>query len=159
MAAGESAEGWQPPTLPLPKKEAMFLSRRRQEAASAAGRGERGSTMIEVLLAMVIVSIALAGVAGVLGSNLRVNARSQDLTSGSRFLQEVLASVDAQNYDALLAMNGNSFYDTGASGNARFRVELSTAVAAIDMVSIGAVLRDQRTGREIARVASYRSKR
>jgi Tfp pilus assembly protein PilV len=135
----------------------MFPWRRRQtEVAEGCARG---STRIGFLLAMVIVAIALAGVAGVLGSNLRVNARSQHLTSGSRFLQEVLASVDAQNYDALLAMNGNAFYDTGSSGNARFRVDLNTAVAAVDMVSIGAVLRDQRTGREISRVASFRSKR
>ena len=143
----------------MPKKAAMSDARRELPAAGPGRARERGSTMIEVLLAMVVVSIALAGVAGVLGSNLRVNAHSQELTSGSRFMQEVLASVDAQSYDALLAMNGNTFYDTGAVGNARFRVELTTAVSGIDMVSIQTVLRDQRTGHEISRVASFRSRR
>jgi Tfp pilus assembly protein PilV len=137
----------------------MFRTRQDLPAGGHGRARERGSSMIEALLAMVIVSIALAGVAGVLGSNLKVNAHSQDLTTGSRFLQEVLASVDAQTYDALLAMNGNTFYDTGAAGNARFRVELTTAVSAVDMISIAAVLKDQRSGRELSRVASFRSKR
>jgi Tfp pilus assembly protein PilV len=137
----------------------MFRTGRDLPAVGHGRARERGSSMSEALLAMVIVSIALAGVAGVLGSNLKVNAHSQDLTSGARSLREVLASVDAQTYDALLAMNGNTFYDTRAAGNARFRVELTTAVAAVDMISIAAVLKDQRTGRELSRVASFRSRR
>lgn len=120
---------------------------------------EAGASFLEVLLAMVLVAIALASVAGSIGSNLKANARSQTITHGSRFLQEVLASIDMQTYDALLTMNGNIFYDTGVASSARLRVDYTAATIAVDLIEVTAVLRDQRTGRELTRVGLLRSRR
>ncbi len=126
----------------------------------ASGRtDEQGISLLEVLLAMVMIAVGLAAVAGVFGASLRSSTRSKELSQSARFLERVMAAVNAQSYDALLAMNGNVIYDGAKAEQSRFQAELSTRIAGVGMTEVVVVLRDHRDGREQARIGTLRSQR
>lgn len=65
--------------------------------------GKRGFTLIEVLIAMTILSIGILGVAGLAGTVIRSSGYSQALTQATNIAQEkleALVSVDFSNIQA-----------------------------------------------------------
>lgn len=121
-------------------------------------RQDAGVSLVEVLLAMVMVAVGLSAVAGVFGASIKTGVRSKELSESARFLERVMASVNAQSYDALLAMNGNVIYDEADAAQSRFEAELSTKVAGVSLTEVVIVLRDRRDGREQGRIGTYRSR-
>jgi len=122
-------------------------------------RTEGGNALIEVSMAMVLLAVSLTAAAGVLGSSLSTSSKSRQLNRGARFLEEVMSSVEAQSYDALLAMNGNTFFDGATAGQSMHRIELASAQASAGLIQVVLVLRNQTSGAELARVATMRSQR
>lgn len=125
----------------------------------ARSKAEGGNALIEISMAMVLLGVSLTAAAGVLGSSLSTSNRSRELNRGARFLEEVLSSVQAQSYDALLAMNGNTFFDSATPAQSMHRIELATTQASAGLIEVVLVLRHQTSGAELARIATVRSKR
>lgn len=131
-----------------------------QEPNARARRdAQQGVSLLEVLLAMVLLSVGLAAVAGVFGATARTSDRSREMTRSTRFLEQVMASIEAQSYDAVLAMNGNTFRDGKDDASSLYTAKLSTTVAGVGLAQVAVVLTDLRTGREQARIGTYRSMR
>lgn len=110
-------------------------------------------------MAVILMAISLTAAAGVLGSSLTTGMRSQQINHGARFLEGVLSSLEAQPYDALLAMNGNVFYDNGTATRSQHRIELTTSVVGIGLIQLDLVMRQQAGGAEVAHIATLRSQR
>ena len=119
----------------------------------------RGFTLIEAVVVVVILAVIVLAVGASLTSSLSSTRRSSEMNHAARFLEETISSLDAQDYDALLAMNGNQIYDQPLAKDARYRIDLSVTVDAIDLLRVSGQLVDARTGRELTRVITYRSRR
>jgi Tfp pilus assembly protein PilV len=120
---------------------------------------QNGNLLIEVALAMVLLSVSLTAVASVLGSSLKASTQSKQLNHGARFLEAVLSSLDEQSNAALLAMNGNVFYERGTAAQSAHRIDLAATRSGIDGVDVVIVMRRHPTGEEVARVGTYRASR
>jgi Tfp pilus assembly protein PilV len=118
---------------------------------------ERGNLMLEVAAATVLLAISLTGAAGMIGAGLTTSSASRKVNQGARFLESVLAGIEAQPPAALLAMNGNLFHDRGTPAQSVFRVELQTTRGGIGRIEVVLVLSLAKTGAEVARVATVRS--
>lgn len=118
-----------------------------------------GFSLLEVLLATVLMAVALSAIAGSFTGSVHATSKSRELSQATRFVREVMASVDQQPYSDLLALNGDVYYDPPNQTIARFSVDLSVAVADIGLLELSAVLRDHRTGTELSRVVTHRSAR
>jgi hypothetical protein len=124
-----------------------------------AGNAQSGSFIVEAALATVLLAVSLFAVASTMSSSLATTARSKQINHGARFLEAVLASLEEQELDALLAMSGNVFHDRATPALASNRVELTTNRIGVDRVELLLVLREQRSGHETARIATVRSRR
>ena len=119
----------------------------------------RGLTVIEVTLALAILCAAVAASGSAFLSNLAAVRSARRANEGALFLETILQDLSAQPYDALLAFDGNTFYDRVSEDKSDYRVRLSVFASAVDLEQIRAVLSDLRTGREIGRVLTQRSRR
>lgn len=122
-------------------------------------QSERGSALIEVGIAIALLATGLTAVAGVLGTSMTNSARSQQMNTGTRFLEGVLSSLDAQDNAAVLAMNGNAFFDRGTQAQSSHRVQLTATRVGLSGVNVVLVLTRLDTGVEVARVATFRAER
>jgi Tfp pilus assembly protein PilV len=118
-----------------------------------------GFAFLEALMAAVLLAIAVLAVAGAFSSNLEATQQARRTASASRFLEQTMAAIDAQPYDNLLAMHGNVFYSSPQPADARFRVTLSVEQTGVATVKLVAVEHERGTGRELARLATYRTRR
>jgi Tfp pilus assembly protein PilV len=122
-------------------------------------QSERGSVLIEVGIAIALLATGLTAVVGVLGTSMTNSARSQQINTGTRFLEGVLSSLDAQDNAAVLAMNGNTFFDRGTQAQSSHRVQLTATRVGISGVNVVLVLSRLDNGAEVARVATFRADR
>ena len=120
---------------------------------------ERGSVLIEVGIAIALLATGLTAVAGVLGTSMQNGARSQQINTGTRFLEGVLSSLDAQDNSAVLAMNGNAFFDRGTQEQSSHRVNLTATRVGLSGINVVLVLTRLDTGVEVARIATFRADR
>jgi type IV pilus modification protein PilV len=72
-------------------------------ATRTARRGERGFTLIEVLVALLITIIGLAGVLMMQASSSRANRQNAEFTHASMIAEETLESARGTNITTLLA--------------------------------------------------------
>ena len=68
-------------------------------------RGERGFTLIEVLIALLITIVGLAGVLMMQASSSRANRQNAEFTHASMIAEETLEGARGMNIDTLLANN------------------------------------------------------
>ncbi len=122
-------------------------------------QGRAGFTMVEVMVSAALLGILCMGLVGAFSSNFKAVSTSKNIVDGAAFLSTVMDSLEGQNYNALLAMNGNTFYDQAQVKDSRFRVDLTVSNVAVDLLMIRAVLTDLRANHELSRVVTYRSKR
>jgi len=122
-------------------------------------KAEKGSMLIEVGIAVALLATGLTAVAGVLGTSMQNTTRSQQANTGARFLEGVLSSLDAQDNAAVLAMNGNVFFDRGTAAQSSHRVQVTATRVGISGVDVTLTLTRIDNGREVARVASFRAER
>jgi hypothetical protein len=86
-------------------------------------------------------------------------ARSQQINTGTRFLEGVLSSLDAQDNSAVLAMNGNAFFDRGTQAQSSHRVHLTATRVGLSGINVVLALTRLDTGVEVARIATFRADR
>lgn len=84
-------------------KQAMPLQKIRRNAARAAGdtRRESGMTLIELVIAIVVISVGLAGVLTVYSTTVKQSADPMIRKQMISIAEEMLAEVTTQSYDAL----------------------------------------------------------
>ena len=110
-------------------------------------------------MAMVLVAIAALASASAFSRNLQVIEQAKTTTTATLFLDTVLEDLHAQNYDSLLALNGNRIFDQATEASSQFSADLTVTQIAVDLIQVRAVLEDLQRGREIARVSTLRSRR
>lgn len=130
---------------------------RRTGKTENRGRSRVGLTLLEVTLAMAVVSVVLLGAAAAFSGNLRAVDQATRMTSGTVLLETVLEDLSAQSFEATLALNGNQFFDGPDAASSEFGVDLTVFQAEVDLLQIRAVLTDLQTGREVGRVTTLRS--
>lgn len=84
-------------------KQAMHLQKIRRNAACGAGnaRRESGMTLIELVIAIVIISVGLAGVLTVYSTTVKQSADPMIRKQMISIAEEMLAEVTTQSYEAL----------------------------------------------------------
>lgn len=120
---------------------------------------EKGSMLIEVGIAIALLATGLTAVAGVLGTSMQNTSRSQQINTGTRFLEGVLSSLDAQDNAAVLAMNGNVFFDRGTAAQSSHRVQLTATRVGISGIDVTLALSRLDNGLEVARIGTFRADR
>ena len=118
-----------------------------------------GLTVLEVTIALTIVSTVLVASAGAFMSSVSSARNAQRQSMGTVFLQTVMEDLAAQPYDNLLAFNGNTIFDQPTAAASNYSVVITVFVAAVDIQQIQCVMTDRRTNREIGRVSTMRSRR
>lgn len=129
-----------------------------QEAAPR-GRTQSGFTTVEALIGALILTVSFLAVAGAFSTNLIGVGRAKSTQMAAAFLDATLDSVRGQSYDAVLAMNGNTFYDQLPAARSRFHTRLVVSTASPNLLQIDATLVDAKSGGIMTRVTTYRSKR
>ncbi len=120
---------------------------------------ERGTTLIEIALAAAILTFALVGVASAFGSNASAVGEARGLTKATQFLEEIFDSVVAQSFDDVDSLNGNVLFDRLPSSQARYRIRVTVSQMSVDLKQVRLVLLDNRTGNQITKLVTYRSRR
>ncbi len=132
--------------------------RARSPAQRRVSRAKSGFSLLEVMIALAIVSTVLMASAGAFLTSLKGVHSARQNTRASVFLQTVLEDVSAQPYDTLPTFNGNHFYDQAAQAQSKYSVTLNVFLTAVDLQQITAVLTDLKTNKVIGRVSTYRSR-
>ncbi len=120
---------------------------------------KRGFTLIEVVVSASLMSVFFLAMAGTFTSNFMAVEKARNLTNAASFLETTMENLHGQGYDQLLAMNGDVFYNGNGPGDSLFSAQLTVSPVSIGLVKVKLVLRELRTGREITRIVTYRSKR
>ena len=71
-----------------------------------------GMTLIEVTIAMVIVSTVLMASAGAFTSSLTATDQARRTTQAAIFLETAMEDISAQRYTNLLSLNGNQIFES-----------------------------------------------
>ena len=117
---------------------------------------QAGFTLLEVVISSAVLAIALMAATAAFSSNLVATEEAKRLTNGSIFLSTVTEDVLAQDFDNLLALNGNQIVDGGNLDVSEYSVDLTVFLAGLDLIQVQAVLTDLQTGREIGRLGTLR---
>lgn len=124
-----------------------------------ARRGAAGLTILETVIAMAILFTALLASAQTMARSISVVNDAQRMNRASIFLETVMEDLAGQPYANLLAFDGNRINERATAAASMYAVELTVFQAAVDLVQVQAVLRDQRTNRELGRATTLRSRR
>lgn len=115
-------------------------------------------SVLEVTIAIAIVSMILLSSASAFLGSLRGARQARDTSSGALFLQTVMEDLAAQPWASLTTFNGDQIYDQTTPARSNYRVDLSVFLASVDLVQIRAIVRDARTNREIGRLTTLRDR-
>lgn len=132
----------------------------RTRLVSRARRTSRaGLSIVEVTIALAIVTTVLSASSGALLTNFAAVRTADGLSSGSLFMETVLEDLSAQPYEDLLTFDGNRVFDQETEERSRFAVTLSIFESEVGLLQISALLTDLRRDRELGRVVTFRSSR
>ncbi len=131
----------------------------RLRIGAARRRGRRGLSVIEVVVALTLVSGVMLGASAGFSGSLAAVDRAHDLHDARTHLATVLEDVAAQPYDNLLALNGNQVLSGATLASSAFVTDLTVFQAQVDLLQIRAVVSDRRTGQQLASVTTLRSRR
>jgi uncharacterized protein (TIGR02598 family) len=73
------------------------------------GRAEGGFSLLEVMIAMAVLAIAMAGILGLLLVTHQHNQSASETTMAYKACQEVMEQLQGMTYDEVLAQNGVTF--------------------------------------------------
>jgi hypothetical protein len=111
------------------------------------------------------VSVRLAGVASRLlaalsayGSTIRSSESARGTSAAAVFLESTFENLQAQGFDALLAMNGNRFFNGADEAHSSMAIDLVAFTAGVNLLQYETTLVDLRTDRTIGRLATLRSR-
>lgn len=118
-----------------------------------------GFTVLEVTIALLIVSTVLVSLTGAFLSSAEAVHSAQGTNRGTVFLQSVMEDLSAQPFDALPSFNGNHVIDHDTQQHSNWSVDLTVFPVGVDLEQVDATLTDLRTARVITRVTTLRSRR
>lgn len=115
--------------------------------------------MLEVTIALTIVSTLLMASAGAFLSSISAVNAAQRRSVATVFLATVMEDLSAQTYADLPTFNGNRIYDKPTAAASNYAVDLTVFLTAVDLQQVQAVLTDLRTNREVGRLTTLRARR
>jgi len=119
----------------------------------------RGFTVLEVGIALLILSTVLISLTGSFLPKAQVSQPAKDTSPAALFLQSVMEDLAKQPYDALPSFNGNRILDQETQKRSRWSVSLSVFQAGVDLEQVDATLVDLHTARVLAHLSTLRSRR
>jgi type II secretory pathway pseudopilin PulG len=122
-------------------------------------RAERGSTFMEIVIAVAILSFSLTVIAGAFGTNLKAVDRAKKTNRAAHFVEETLDSLAETAFDDLKALNGNIIYNGSTAADSLYRIDLSVSESTVDLLTIRLLLRNVRDASIVSRFVLNRSKR
>ena len=122
-------------------------------------KGRAGMTVLEVTIALTIVSTVLLASAGAFMSSLVAVNTAQRTSRATVFLETVMENLSAQAYDDLITFNGNRVYDQATAGASNYEADITVFLSAVDLLQVQVVLLDTRSGEEIGRLTTLRCRR
>ena len=126
---------------------------------TGAGQRRAGMSLIEVTLAMSVVATVLLASSLAFTSSLTAVGRAERTTDAAVYLETVMQNLTAQDFDNLLAMNGNQFFDGANLAASQFTVDLTVFNLQANLLQVEGVLSERRTNRVLGQVTTYRSRR
>lgn len=120
---------------------------------------QRGLTLVEVMLASVVVTILVLGAAAAFSETVGGARAARSLTSGVLFLETVSENLGAVAPGSLLALHGNQTFDGPDAGRSQYRVDLSVFEVAPALLQLELALVELGTGRQLGTVVTQRSTR
>ena len=142
-----------PDPISLPDRESNTLP----SGDGRRSRGNSGLTLIEVMFAIVVVSILMLATTAAFTSTMKGMRHADATTRASIFLQSTMEDLSAQSYAALLAMNGNTFYDDGVEADSNYEIDLAVFQSAVGLLQVSVSLSVVGDDRELARITTLRS--
>lgn len=118
-----------------------------------------GLSLIEVVIAMTIMTTALLSSTAAFSSSLHAVENARRLDQGTVFLETIMEDLSAQPYANLLALNGNQFFNGTTLAASPFTVDLTVFLSQVDLLQVEALLTDTRSNRVVGRVTVLRSRR
>lgn len=125
----------------------------------AARKSVQGLTLIEVMLASVVVTILIVGAAAAFSETVGGARMARSLTSGVLFLETVSENVGAQPRANLLALHGNQSFDGPDAARSAYRVDVSVFEVQTELLQVELALFELASGNRLGTVASQRSLR
>jgi type II secretory pathway pseudopilin PulG len=116
-------------------------------------------TLIEITIALTIVSTAMMASAGAFFSSISTAQSAQRRTRATVFLETVMEDLSAQPYDNLLAFDGNTIFDQPNAARANFAANVTVFEASLELLQVQVVLTDVRSNRVMGRLVTQRSER
>ena len=120
---------------------------------------EAGLTLVELSVALLVVSTVLLASASAFSSSLMATDRAQRLTEAALFLETTFEDTQAVAYDDLLALNGNQIFDAADPAEADYVVDLSVFQVEVGLLQVRAELTDRTSGLQVAQLTTQRSDR
>lgn len=115
-------------------------------------------TVLEVMIAIAIVSMILLSSGSAFLGSLRGAERARTTSAASVFLQTVMEDLSAQPWANLQTFNGDQIYDQPTPARSNYRVDLSVFLTSVDLLQIRAIVRDTRTNRELGRLTTLKER-
>jgi len=124
-----------------------------------AERGkEAGLTLVEVMIASVVVTILVLGAAAAFSESIGGANAAKRMTSGVLYLETVAENVGAQPTANLLGLDGTSLFDGPDAARSEFRVDLTVFEAELGLLQVELTLFELQTGRSLGTAVMQRSR-
>lgn len=121
-------------------------------------RGRGRAALVQVLLTVAVLTTALAHGAGRYGAAATNLSEMRRADRGQHLVHDTMEALAAYSFDTVSMMDGSSVMDKATPEASDFRVDLAVTPAADGMLTIKAVLKDNRTSRELSRLVTYRGR-
>lgn len=118
-----------------------------------------GMSLLEVTIALAVVTTVLLGSAGAFSSSLAAVDRAKRMGRAAVFLETVMEDLSAQPYDDLPAFNGNRMFDHTSAADSQFSVGLSVFQSRVDLMQIDATVTDIARDEVVGGASTLRSRR
>ncbi len=142
---------------PRTKRPLHSRPRRQLCRSGPSSLRQAGLSLVELIIAAGIIAVLMLASAAAMGESVDSTNMSRDLTQGALFLETVQEDLTAVASADILTLNGQQIFSNDDQATARFRVDITTFMAAIDLAQVRLTLVDQVTGRNVATVNSLRA--
>jgi Tfp pilus assembly protein PilV len=132
---------------------------RGQRRTKRQRRHTAGLSVIEVVIAISIVSTVLMATAGALVSSIHATHDAQRIGQAAVFLETVMQDLAAQSYEDVTAFNGNHVLDGESITSSSFAADVTVFNASVGLRQVEVVVTDLRTNAIVGRAATLRAKR
>ena len=117
-----------------------------------------GLTLVEVMMASVVVTILVLGAAAAFSESIGGANAAKRLTSGVLYLETVAENLGAQPTANLLGLDGTSLFDGPDAARSEYRVDLTVFEAELGLLQVELALFELQTGRRLGTAVTQRSR-